>query len=57
MNWIYALELAALLYGLYRLERSVGRVADEIYCLRGGDPKADRIDAKGQPDQVDIHGG
>lgn len=54
MAWIYALELAALLYGLYRLEKVIGRVADEIYCLRGGDPKADKIDAQGQPSQADI---
>jgi len=56
MQWIYALELAALLYGLYRLERAIGRVADEIYCLRGGSKEADKIDAKGQPSQAEIHG-
>lgn len=57
MQWIYALELAALLYGLYRLERAIGRVADEIYCLRGGNKEADHINEHGPPAQVDIHGG
>jgi hypothetical protein len=57
MPWIYALELAALILCAYRLERAISRIGDELYRLRGGHPEADRVDAKGQPSQAEIHGG
>ncbi len=54
MPYLYALELLALVFFAWQISRALGRIAHELYVLRGGDTRADKIDAKGPPEQADL---
>lgn len=48
MPTLYALELAALIFLCWQISRALGRIA------RALEPKVDKVDAEGPPDQVPL---